>query len=253
MQIAYFNLSFQLGHAASLLLVSGFGGVAGSALAAAFVGIDLERLARTWQTLIKVETLLAAPVLVFCLFNAQAIAHILYGSNYDPVGPLLAIFLFFNIITRILGTTIHQSTRNVMGKSRLVVLAQFIGLLAVTLIGIMLIPHWGPAGALVADGISQIITGSILLAFLSKDLPERYPLGFTLRMLLALTLAALPGIIWHPSGRFPLVIAGIVFLALSLGFLLVIKPLTSRDLDMVGQVNTWVVKYLRWFGRKEQA
>ncbi len=247
-QIAYFNLSFQLGHAASLLLVSGFGGVAGSALAAAFVGVDLERLARTWQTLIKVETLLAAPVLIFCLFNAQAIAHILYGSNYDPVGPLLAIFLFFNIITRILGTTIHQSTLYVMGKSRLVVFAQFAGLLAVILTGIMLIPHWGPAGALVADGLSQIIIGGILLAFLSRDLPERYPLGFTMRILVALTLAALPGIIWHPSGRFPLVLAGVVFLALSLGMLLVIKPLSSRDLELVGEANTSMAKYLRRFG-----
>jgi O-antigen/teichoic acid export membrane protein len=252
-QIAYFNLSFQLGHAASLLLVSGFGGVAGSALAAAFVGIDLQRLARTWQTLIKVETLLAAPVLIFCLFNAQAIAHILYGSNYDPVGPLLAIFLFFNIITRILGTTIHQSTLYVMGKSRLVVLAQFTGLLAVILIGIILIPRWGPAGALVADGISQIITGCILLTILSKDLPERYPIGFTLRILLALILAALPGIIWHPSGRFPIVVAGVVFLILSLGMLLVIKPLRSRDLEMAGEANTSMVKYLRWFGRGAKA
>ncbi len=252
-QIAYFNLSFQLGHAASLLLVSGFGGVAGSALAAAFVGIDLERLARTWQTLIKFETLLAAPVLIFCLFNAQSIAHILYGSNYDPVGPLLAIFLFFNIITRILGTTIHQSTLYVMGKSRMVVLAQFIGLLAVILIGIMLIPRWGPAGALVADGISQIITGGILLVYLSRDLPERYPIGFTLRILLALTVAALPGIIWHPSGRFPLVLAGVVFLVLSLGMLLVIKPLGSKDLEMVGEVNASMVKYLGWFGRRAEA
>jgi len=252
-QIAYFNLSFQLGHAASLLLVSGFGGVAGSALAAAFVGVDFERLARTWQTLIKFETLLAAPVLIFCLFNAQSIAHILYGSNYDPVGPLLAIFLFFNIITRILGTTIHQSTLYVMGKSRLVVLAQFVGLVAVILIGIMLIPHWGPAGALVADGISQIITGGILLAFLSKDLPERYPLGFTLSILLALTLGALPGIVWHPSGHFPLVLAGIVFLALSLVMLLWIKPLRSKDLELVGEVNTSLVKYLGWFGRGAKA
>jgi O-antigen/teichoic acid export membrane protein len=252
-QIAYFNLSFQLGHAASLLLVSGFGGVAGSALAAAFVGVDFERLARTWQTLIKFETLLAAPVLIFCLFNAQSIAHILYGSNYDPVGPLLAIFLFFNIITRILGTTIHQSTLYVMGKSRLVVLAQFIGLVAVILLGIMLIPRWGPAGALVADGLSQIVTGGILLVFLSRDLPERYPLGFTLRMLLALTLGALPGIVWHPSGRFPLVLAGIVFLVLSLVMLLLIKPLRSSDLELAGEVNASLAKYLGWFGRTAKA
>ena len=140
-----------------------------------------------------------------------------------------------------------------MGKSRLVVFAQFAGLLAVISIGIILIPRWGPAGALVADGISQIITGGILLAFLSKDLPERYPIGFTLRILLALTLAALPGIIWHPNGRFPLVMAGIVFLVISIGMLLVIKPLSSRDLEMVGEANASLVNYLGWFGRGAKA
>src|SRR6266581_2135343 len=248
-QIAYFNLSFQLADAASLLLVSGFGAVAGSALAAAFVGKDYERLARTWQTLIKVETLLSAPVMVFCLFNAQAVVHLLYGSKYDQVGSLMAIFLFFNIIVRVLGTTIHQSTLYVIGKPRFVVLGQFVGLIAAILFGIALISHWGPAGALVADGISKIIMGCLLLTFLWRDLPEKYPLGFTLRMLLALTIAALPGIIWHPSGRFSLVIAGVVFLVLSLGLLLVIKPLNTGDLEMVGEVNTGAVKYLRWFER----
>jgi O-antigen/teichoic acid export membrane protein len=248
-QIAYFNLSFQLADAASLLLVSGFGGVAGSALAAAFVGRNFERLSRTWQALIKVETLLSVPILVFCLFNAQAIVHLLYGSNYDQVGSLLAIFLFFNIIVRVLGTTIHQSTLYVIGKPRLVVLGQFIGLIAAIMFGIVLISHWGPAGALVADGISKIIMGCLLLAFLWRDLPEKYPLGFNLRMLLALTIAALPGIIWHPSGRVMLVIAGVVFLVLSFGLLLLIKPLNPEDLEMVGEVNTGAVRYLRWFGR----
>src|SRR5205807_3177151 len=180
-QIGYFNLSFQLAHAASLLLVSGFGGVGGAALAAAFVGKNYERLGRSWQALIKIETLLAAPLLVFCLFNAQNIAVMLYGTNFASVGPLLAIFLFFNVIVRVLGTTIHQSTLYVMGKARLVVLSQWVGLVVVVGIGILLIPHWGPAGALVADGISQIITGGMLLAFLWRVLPEKYPLGFTLR------------------------------------------------------------------------
>jgi O-antigen/teichoic acid export membrane protein len=252
-QIAYFNLSFQLADAASLLLVSGFGAVGGSALAAAFVGKNYERLARTWQTLIKVETLLSAPVLVFCLFNAQAVVQLFYGSKYDQVGSLLEIFLFFNIIVRVLGTTIHQSTLYVMGKPRLVVLGQFVGLIAAILFGIAFIPHWGSSGALVADGISKIIIGCLLLAFLWRDLPEKYPLGFTLRMLLALTLAALPGIVWHPSGRVSLVISGLVFLVLSFGLLLIIKPLNTEDLEMVGEVNTWGVRYLRWFGRGAKA
>src|SRR2546421_10914124 len=175
-QIAFFTLSFQLAHAASLLLVSGFGGVGGSALAAAFVGMNYSRLARSWQTLIKIETLLAAPVLVFCLFNAPIIAVILYGNDYSAVGPLLVIFLFFNIITRILGTTIHQSTLYVLQKPRLVVLAQFAGLTSLILIGILLIPHWGPAGALLRPRSARKLLGGPVLPFLPRALPPKHTL-----------------------------------------------------------------------------
>ncbi len=211
--------------------------------------MNYERLARSWQTLIKIETLLAAPVLVFCLFNAPAIAIALYGNNYSAVGPLLGIFLFFNILTRVLGTTISQSTLYVMQKPRLVVLAQFAGLAAAILFGILLIPHFGPAGALIADGLAQVIMGGLMLLFLWRDLPEHYPLGFTLRLLLAFAIAALPAILWHPTSRVLLTVSGVIFLAIAIVLLVVIKPLSSRDLEMVAEVRPGVVKYLRWFGR----
>ncbi len=217
------------------------------------LGKNYERLAVSWQTLIKIESLLAAPVLVFCLFNAQNIATTLYGTNFDPVGPLLAIFLFFNIFVRVLGTTIHQSTLYVVGRARLVVLSQWVGLIVVILLGLLLIPlngpTHGPAGALVADGLAQVITGALLLVFLARDLPRKYPLGFTLRLLLALTIAALPSIIWHPTNRILLGISGGIFLILSFGLLLLIKPLSAEDLEMIADVNPMVAKYLKWFAR----
>jgi O-antigen/teichoic acid export membrane protein len=220
-KVGYFNLSFQLADSANLLLVAGFGGVSSSALAAAFVGKNYERLSYSWRALIKVETLLAAPILVFCLFNASNLAHALYGSNFDPVGPLLAIFLFFNILVRVLGTLIHQPTLYVVGKARLVVLGQWIGMLSVIVLGIVFIGYFqlGPAGALLADGIAKTITGILLLVFLWKDLPHKYPLGFTLRFLLALVLAALPSILWHPSNHILLIISGCLFLVLCCGLL----------------------------------
>ena len=248
--IGYFNLSFQLGHAASLLLVTGFGGVAGAALAAAFIGQNYERLARSWQTLIKVETILAAPILVFCLFNAQNIALALYGPNYAPVGPLLAIFLFFNIIIRVLGTTIHQPTMYVLGKAKLVVLSMWIGLVVLALLDILLIPHMGPAGALVADGLSQIVTACLMLAFLWRVLPRKYPLGFTLRLLLGLTIAALPGIVWHPTSRTLLGVSGTIFLILCIGLLIVIKPLNAEDMEMINGLNRRLGMALKGFARK---
>ncbi|WP_165423789.1 oligosaccharide flippase family protein [Ktedonosporobacter rubrisoli] len=247
--VGYFNLSFQLADAANLLLVTGFGGVAGSALAAAFVGNNYERLSLSWQTLIRVETLLAAPGLVFCLFNAPNIAHALYGSTYDPVGPLLAIFIFFNIFVRVLGTTIHQSTLYVVNKSRLVVLGEWIGILALIIMGAILIPSFGPAGALIADGVARVLTGGLLLAFLWRDLPHKYPIKFTLRFLLALILAALPSILWHPADRTLLVISGCLFIVLCLGLLLWIKPLTGEDMEMVKGVNPRIAVYLKWFAR----
>ncbi|TMD01264.1 MAG: hypothetical protein E6J11_03735 [Chloroflexi bacterium] len=211
-QIGYFNLSFQLAHAASLLLVSGFGGVGGAALAAAFVGRNYDRLARSWQALIKIETLLAAPVLVFCLFNAQIIAHALYGANYDAVGPLLAIFLFFNVLVRVLGTADNQYALYV------------------------------------------VLIGALLLAFLWPVLPRKFPLGFTMKFLLGLTLAALPGILWHPASRLLIGVSGVFFLLLCIGFFIIIKPLSAEDLELIGSSNASarLVPYLRWFVQRKK-
>ncbi len=251
-EIGYFNLSAQLAHAASLLLVSGFGGVEGAALAAAFVGRNFDRLSRSWQALIKIETLLAAPVLIFCLFNAQNLALALYGPNYSAVGPLLAIFLFFNLLVRVLGTTVHQYALYVTGRPRLVVLSQWLGLLAVIVLGIALIPRWGPAGALVADGLAQIITGTLMLAMLWNALPHKYPIGFTWRLLLSLTIAALPSILWHPGGRILIGLSGGVFLVLCIGLLLFIKPLTGDDVTMAALMNPRIAGFLRPFARVQK-
>jgi O-antigen/teichoic acid export membrane protein len=251
-QIAFFTLSFQLADAANQLLVSGFGGVGIAALAAAFVGKNHQRLARSWQMLIKFETLLAAPVLIFSLFNSQAIALALYPAEYSIVGQLLGIFLFFNIIVRILGSSIHQATLYVLQKPQLVVLSWLLGLTSLIVFGILLIPHYGPAGALIADGISKIITAGLMLIFIWRDLPEKYPLAFTLRVLLALTIAALPALVWHPVGRTMLVASGIVFLGLSIALLTLIKPLNAEDMSRIGEFKPGAVKYLRWFARGEK-
>ena len=101
-----------------------------------------------------------------------------------------------------------------------------------------------------ADGLAQVLTGGLLLTFLWKDLPHKYPLGFTLRILLALTIAALPSILWHPTNRVLLLVSGLVFVGLSVGLLLLIKPLTALDVEMIADVNPRVAGYLGRFARR---
>lgn len=251
--IGYFNLSFQLADSANVLLVGGFSGVGGSALSAAFVGKNHERLGQTWQTLIKVETVLAAPGLVFCLFNASTITQVLYGSKYAPVGPLLAIFILFNLVVRILGATVHQASLYVVGNPKMVVFSQWIGIIVVIGVGCVLIPTFGAAGALIADGLAKLTTGIILLVVLLGYIPRQHRqnlLIFTLRFMLALGIAALPFLLWHPTSRLLLGISGCVFILLCLGLLVWIKPFNQTDMEMLQQMNPRVSKFLHPFARQ---
>ncbi len=251
--IAYFNVAFQLADAANILLVAGFAGVGGSALATAFVGSNYSRLARTWQTLIKVETLLAAPGLVFCLFNASAVVTALYGNKYAAAGSLLAIFLLFNLITRVMGMTIHQYSLYVIGKQRLVLLSQWIGIALIIGVGIALVPPFGAAGALIADGVARAATGLLMFAFLRKHFPRNYLqelLSFTVRYLFALLIAALPAIFWHPASLLLLAVSGVIFVLLCIALLTFIRPLTQADLDMVRAMRPQFARYLGRFVRK---
>lgn len=245
----FFNVSFQLTDGANLLLVSGFGGVGVAALAAAFVGKNYGRLSRIWQTLIKIETLLAAPGLIFCLCNAQNIIVTLYGEQFAPAGPLFALFLSMNLVVRVLGMTVHQSTLYVLGRARWVIIAQWVGLGVVLGLGFWLVPIWGAAGALVADGMSRLVTYSLMLAFLWKDLPEKYPLNYTLRIVLATFIAGIPSLIFRPTGKLLLVVFAIIFVVLAGLLLMLIRPLAQKDLDMISEIRPGIARYLKPFTR----
>lgn len=251
--IVYFNVSFQLTDGANLLLVSGFGGVGVAALAAAFVSSNYGRLSRIWQTLIKIETLLSAPGLIFCLFNAQSIIVAIHGEQYAPAGTPFAIFLALNLLVRLLGMTVHQSTLYVLGKSRLVVIAQWVGLAVVLGLGFLLVPSWGAIGALVADGISRLVTYSLMLVFLWRDMPEKYPLSYTLRILLATTVAGLPALFFHPNGKVMLAIFAVLFVVIVALMLAVVRPLSQKDLDMIAEVRPGIARYLKWLTRRAPA
>jgi O-antigen/teichoic acid export membrane protein len=125
--------------------------------------------------------------------------------------------------------------------------------MSLIVLGIVLIPRWGPAGALIADGLAQVIGGALLLSFLWRLLPERYPLGYTLRLLLALTLAALPGLLLRPDNFPTLILTGLIYLAGTLLLLLLIRPLTQEDLALLGSLHPQLGRLLGPFARRAAA
>jgi hypothetical protein len=97
--------------------------------------------------------------------------------------------------------------------------------------------------------MSRLVTYGLMLAFLWKFLPEKYPAGYTLRIALATGVAALPALIFHPATKPLLLVSGAIFLLLSALMLMLVRPLSARDLDMLAEVRPGAARYLKWFAR----
>lgn len=239
-QVGFFNLAFQLGHSAGLLLVAGLSGVSMATMAAAYTGENRSWLSTSWRTVLKVQTLLALPLLVFSLLNAQAIVVLLFGRAYAGVGSLLQLFLIFNILTRVSGGGTHQAALYVLGKQRFVVFLQWASLALSAVLGFLLIPQAGPMGALIATGLPPVLVELAQLARLLPSLNKRYPLSFVLRYGLAMALPVLAGVFWHPQGWLGLVVAGLLFTVLLVAALLLVRPLDAEDAALLGKMNSWL-------------
>ncbi|HEV2238430.1 MAG TPA: oligosaccharide flippase family protein, partial [Ktedonobacterales bacterium] len=236
-QVALFTAAFSLGHAAALLGVEGLGGVSIAIMSAAFTKTGRGGLATAWRAVIKLHVLLAVPLVVFCIPHATAIMQVLYTSTYTAAGPLLALFLGLNAAVQIAGGGSHEPALYVLGRQRWAVISRW-GSLGVLAIGdLLLIPRFGPAGALLAVGVSQVAAETFQLVLVRRMVARRYPFGFIVRLLAAMVLPAAVTVLWRPGTLPGLLIAGVLYAALFLGCLWLIKPLDAEDGELLRQLR----------------
>ena len=279
--IGYFTLAFQLAHAAAYLFVAGLGGVGLAALAAAYVGRNRHTLTVAWRTISKTQMLLAVPLLAFCAPHADAIALFLYGRRYSAVGGLLTIFILFTLLQRLAGGGTHQATLYVLGRQMLAFLIQVGGLIVTLALGWLLIPLLtarvgtlgGPAGALIAVGAGQVGVEVAQLAAVWRSLRRPYPIGFGVRLCLALTPPTILSGLWRPmvphviigwlmaapswlswlasssalSPTYELLGAGLWFVLLLPVCLAITRPLDRSDIELLAQVNPRLARLLSPF------
>jgi len=249
-QKGFFNLAFQLGHSAGALLVAGLSFVGMATMAAAYTDENRSWLATSWRAVLKVQTVLGLPLLVFSMLHAQAIVTLLYKEDYAAVGPLLQLFLALNIATRIAGGGFHQAALYVLGKQRVVVIIQWLALALTVLLGFLFIPQFGPLGALIATGLPPALVELAQLAVLWLSLRRPYPLHFMLRYALALLPPIIAGLLWQPHDWLGLAGAGGLFTILLIGALLLVKPLEGEDAALLGKTNSWLRTALMLLIRK---
>jgi O-antigen/teichoic acid export membrane protein len=253
--IGYFNLAFQLTHAAAYLLIAGLGGVGLAAMSAAYAGNDRPSLAVAWRAVSKVHILLSVPLLAFCFIYARSIVFVLYGAAYAPAAILMQVFLLFNIFYLLAGGNAHQAALYVLGRQRLALITQWAGLALTAGMAYVLIPRagmfGGPDGALIAIGTGQAATVIAQLIIAWRLLHAKYPIRFSARVVLALIPPLLLAVFVHPRAWLPdhlgsvhvpitlldLTLSVILFTIVLVIGLAIAKPIEHLDVDLLSQTN----------------
>lgn len=235
-QVAYFGIAFELGHAAAFLFVAGLGGVGLAAMSAAYAGKQRAHLATAWRTISKLQVLLAVPLVAFCVLHADAIMRVLYGQRYAAAGSLLALFLALNALVRVAGGGAHDAALYVLGRQHWVVISRWGSLVVLALADILLIPRFSVAGGLLAVGLAQVASELFTLVLARLALARHYPMPFVWRVLAALTPALLVTALWRPSSLVGLVLSGVLYALIFLVCLRLVRPLDGEDEALLREV-----------------
>ena len=240
--IGYYNLAALLNLIFSSGLLIGFEGVTQSTLSE-MADRSLDRLAQTWQALIKIAILLAVPALSFAALHATGIVE-LYGAGFADAARLLQVYLAFTVVARFFGGGTNTATLYALQRERIPLVTRTAAGALNVVLAFLWIPTYGPLGAVLATGLSGLATTIPETIITLRVTQARYPMRFAAKVLLASAAAlALTRPLARP-GLIALVVGALVFALLFAVILALLKPLTSEDQALFHRLNPQLGRWL---------
>ncbi|HET8842608.1 MAG TPA: oligosaccharide flippase family protein, partial [Ktedonobacteraceae bacterium] len=190
-----------------------------------------EEFSKLYHESTRILALGTIPMTIFIVVEAPAIISLLAGDTFAAaVWPtrflmLSVALVFFSQLTLRACMAMH--------KERLILLISVVTL-AITLLGnTVLIARWQATGASITAVLAELISLSLLLALIARQIHLWKTLGTVLLILLS-NLPGLGLLLW-PSHLSPLILAP-AFVALTFMGYLVTRTLTRQDMLMVLQI-----------------
>jgi O-antigen/teichoic acid export membrane protein len=111
---------------------------------------------------------------------------------------------------------------------------------------VLLIPRLGAGGAVIGSGVGNMLVNILSFAAVRSLSSVRLQLGFWLRIVIATAAPSLVCALLIPAQSALLVGAQmLLYVALTLGLFLLLKPLTSRDLEWLERVDKRLGRSIR--------
>jgi O-antigen/teichoic acid export membrane protein len=227
-------------------LLSGWAGTAMSS----FADVDTRRgtaaSRRLFGVYLRVSILLSLLVYPPVILAADQLTRVAFGPPYARAAELLVAYGGFWLLSSLLAAGIPLSVMLALGKQRQAfAIRSGTGLLNVIL-DLLLIPPLGGLGAIIATGTANVLTHIGDFAIAARQVGAAYPVAFAGRVLVAAAVAAVPGLLLRPFGLAGSLLGVVLYLALFLAGLLLVKPVGQGEVELAGRFSPTAA---RWVAR----
>jgi len=249
-QIGFYSLSFSL---LLMLYISaqGLGPIAQSVFSETFAKNGYEGLNKSFKIIYKVNSILLLPLFIFALFNIKPLINIFYTEKFLGAAILFQIFVLFRIIYSVVTAAGYTfSIFYVLNKKRLAFILNLIACSLNLFLDIILIPHFGVMGAVMATGISVSVAGILGIVFVMRQLIFFIPLLFLFKLTMICLIALMPTLLIS-SRSLPFLILKMFIYGMGIVLLtILIKPIEKDERYMFKGLHPWIDKafsYINFF------
>lgn len=246
-EVGYYNLAISTVIVLSGFTTAGLGGVALSVFSEIEKKWGLNKLKIAWESLIKLEYILSVPLIAFLAAYAHQIIKSVYTESYLPAVPMIQLYASFFILQRLFGGGIHITAFYAMEKAKLILIARFVGGFINLVFNLILIPIYGAMGAIIATGISILVTVFIEYLYARKYLSKTFPYLFIFKVSISIIIALSILSLIKVESFISIIYAGIVYGLLLFLLFYILKPFDKNDQNIIFNMNLSSIKYLKIF------
>lgn len=195
---------------------------------------SIESLRRFFRKSIQCMVLLALPIAIGTTILSFKIIPLIFGNDFIPAVPVLQIFIWFAALSFV--QTITNQCLIAIGKQKIPMYALGIGAILNIILNLAFIPKFAYVGPVIAILISQVVTISFVIFYISRNLEINL---FTNQTTKALLAAVLMGCFVWLLKSFSLLLVVPLALLIYFAVLLVVKGITKKDLMLFEQLYSF--------------
>jgi O-antigen/teichoic acid export membrane protein len=249
-----YNVAFATVLVASQGLTLGLGGITLSSFAR-LAAKDAGALERFYGFLVRIVSVMVVPALVFLLFNASPIVSILFSTSFAGASSLVQGMVLFRVMARLFGASENAEYLLAAGQTFRVVQIGLVGAAVNIVLDLLLVPAYHATGAVVGSGCANLLVNVLGSLSVRRHAGHRViQWSYWAVLTAASVIAGGASMVIVPGDGWGLVVGrGVVYLALMVLCLFVVKPFPSPDLEWMASTNKSVGRLFSTFVRQRPA